>query len=274
MERWLTRRLTHTLAAGALSLLLIAMTACQGVSTGKAHTSDNGGGPGQLTVSSSSVNFGSIQVGSKLNQSVNLTNLGTTSVTVSAATVSGASFTMGAVGVPMTVAAGQSQTLTMTFTPKAAGPASGTLAVTSNASNGTINVALSGTGTTAPAPSQLSVSPASINFGNQAVGSMQTQTGMLSASNASVTITSAAWSGQGYAVSGITFPFTLAAGTSVNYTVSFTPQTAGGSPGTISFVSDASNSPSTQTWGGNRHPSQHSHRRSVLECQRFRHNRL
>jgi hypothetical protein len=52
-------------------------------------------------------------------------------------------------------------------------------------------------------------------------------------------------------VSGITFPVTVNAGKSVNYSVSFDPQATGSVPGSISFVSDASNSPSDQTLSGN-----------------------
>jgi hypothetical protein len=107
-----------------------------------------------------------------------------------------------------------------------------------------------GTGTTNTGSSQLSVSPASINFGNVTAGSTQNQTGTLSASGASVTVSSAAWNGQGYSVSGITFPVSVAAGNSVSYTVSFTPQAAGSAPGSISFVSDAANSPSTENLTG------------------------
>jgi Right handed beta helix region/Abnormal spindle-like microcephaly-assoc'd, ASPM-SPD-2-Hydin len=105
-------------------------------------------------------------------------------------------------------------------------------------------------GTGSSGSSQLSVSPATISFGNVAAGSTQSRTGNLSASGASVTISSAAWNGQGYSVSGITFPVSVAAGSSVSYTVSFTPQGAGSAPGSISFVSDAANSPSTETLTG------------------------
>ena len=239
----------RVLAVLVLSLLVMAMPACQGVSSAS-NNSGNGGGSGQLTVSSSSVSFGNIQVGSKQSQSLTLMNSGTTSITVSAATVSGSGFSLGTVSLPLTVAGGQKQTVSMSFAPQTAGPATGTLAVTSNASNGTFDVALSGTGTTNTSSSQLSVSPASINFGNVAVGSTQDQTGTLSASGASVTVSSAAWNGQGYSVSGITFPVSVPAGQSVSYTVSFTPQAAGSVTGTISFLSDASNSPSTETLTG------------------------
>ncbi len=65
-----------------------------------------------------------------------------------------------------------------------------------------------------------------------------------------MTVSSAAWSGLGYSVSGITFPLTIAAGQSVSFTVTFTPQSGGGSPGSISFASNASNSPTAATFSG------------------------
>ena len=116
-------------------------------------------------------------------------------------------------------------------------------------SSGHSNSAVSGPGTASSA-NQLSISPTILNFGNTAVGSTQNQTGTLTAGTANVTVSSAGWNGQGYTLSGISFPLSLAAGKSVNYTVSFTPQATGVAPGTISFVSDAPNSPSAQSWTG------------------------
>jgi hypothetical protein len=72
----------------------------------------------------------------------------------------------------------------------------------------------------------------------------------LTASNASVTVSSAAWNGQGYSLSGITFPTTVPAGQSVAFTVTFAPQTAGSSPGGVSFDSNASDSPAAETLTG------------------------
>jgi hypothetical protein len=233
-----------------MSLLVMAMAACQGISSAQPNNSGNGAAPGLLAVSSSSVSFGNVQVGSKQNQSVTLTNSGTASITVSAATVSGSGFSLDAVTLPLTVAVGQNQTLRMSFAPQTAGTANTTLAVTSNASNGTLDVALSGTGTTNAGSSELSVSPASINFGNVVVGSNQNQNATLSASGASVTVYSAAWNGEGYSVSGITFPATVPAGGTVRFTVTFAPQTTGNSSGSIVFNSNASNSPAAETLSG------------------------
>jgi hypothetical protein len=97
---------------------------------------------------------------------------------------------------------------------------------------------------------QLSVSPTTMSFGNVALGSQSTLSGTLTAASSDVDVTSAAWSGQGYSVSGITFPVTVTAGKSVNYTVIFTPQASGASSGSVSFVNDGTASPVIQTLDG------------------------
>jgi Abnormal spindle-like microcephaly-assoc'd, ASPM-SPD-2-Hydin len=97
---------------------------------------------------------------------------------------------------------------------------------------------------------QLSVTPATMNFGTVAVGTPATLTGTLTAGTADVNVSSAAWTGEGYNVTGITFPTTVAAGKSVTYTVTFTPQASGTSSGSISFVNDGATSPVTETLDG------------------------
>ena len=101
-----------------------------------------------------------------------------------------------------------------------------------------------------PAAGLLAVSPATMSFGNVPVGSNSELTGTLTASTADVIVSSAAWNGTGYSVSGITFPVTVTAGSSVKYTVTFAPQVAGTSPGSISFTSNASDSSLSQTFAG------------------------
>jgi hypothetical protein len=82
-----------------------------------------------------------------------------------------------------------------------------------------------------------------MSFGNVTVGSSQDQTGRLSASAASVTVQTASWSGTGFSVSGISFPVTIPAGQSVPFAVSFAPQVTGATTGSITFLSDATNTP-------------------------------
>jgi hypothetical protein len=96
----------------------------------------------------------------------------------------------------------------------------------------------------------LAVSPSTLSFGNVPVGNSSSLTGTLSASTADVTVSSVSWGGSGYSVSGVTFPMSVAAGQSAQYTVTFTPTAAGSSPGSISFLSNASDASLKQTFSG------------------------
>jgi Abnormal spindle-like microcephaly-assoc'd, ASPM-SPD-2-Hydin len=98
---------------------------------------------------------------------------------------------------------------------------------------------------------QLAVNPSTMNFGNVAIGNNAVQTGTLTAGTSDITVTAAAWNGQGYSLSGITFPVTVPAGQSVQFTVTFAPQTAGSTPGSVAFDSNATSSPTTETLTGN-----------------------
>jgi ASPM-SPD-2-Hydin domain-containing protein len=90
---------------------------------------------------------------------------------------------------------------------------------------------------------QLALSPPSLNFGKVQLGQEVTKQATLRAGDSGITVTSAAWSGEGFSVSGISFPVIVPAGQSVSFKVTFAPHTAGSSSGKISLLSDASNSP-------------------------------
>ncbi len=106
---------------------------------------------------------------------------------------------------------------------------------------------------------QLAVSPTTMSFGNVAVGSNSVKQGALTAGSSDITVSSAAWNGQGYSLSGITFPVTVPAGQNVPFTVTFAPQAAGSAPGSVVFDSNATNSPDTETFTGTgTQQSQHS----------------
>jgi hypothetical protein len=115
---------------------------------------------------------------------------------------------------------------------------------------GTSSNSQSSNQTSNSAVGQLTINPQTMNFGNVAVGSSNSQNATLTAGGLSVAVTSAAWNGQGYSLSGITFPVTIAAGRSVPFTVTFAPQTTGSSSGSITFESNASNSPAIETLSG------------------------
>jgi hypothetical protein len=102
-----------------------------------------------LTLSTSGLAFGSVAVNTAASpQSVTLVSSGTGALTISAASVSGAGFTLSGATFPVTLNPGQSVTLSVGFDPAAAGGVTGTLTIRSNASSGsTATIGLSGTGT-------------------------------------------------------------------------------------------------------------------------------
>lgn len=203
-----------------------------------------------LSVSQSSLAFGSVTVGNNSSQSLVLTNTGNANVTVSQITITGTGFTGSGITTPLTLTPGQTATYTAQFAPTAAGSASGQITFTSNASNSPATVALAGTGVAATVL-QLTASPTSIGFGNVNVGSTATQSvAITNTGNANVTISQITPSGSGFSGSGITVPLTLAAGQSANYTAQFAPTAAGSATGQISFVSNATNSPTTVSLSG------------------------
>ncbi len=203
--------------------------------------------PGTLSANPTSLSFGSVQVGNTASLSETLTNTGGTAVTISQANVTGAGFSITGLTLPTTLNAAQSVTFTAKFAPTAPGAVTGNLAILSDASNSTLNIGLSGTGT---AQGQLSVSPGTLNFGNVVVSTSTSLNGSLTASGASVTVTSGSSDSSEFVLSGITFPKTIAAGQSASFTVTFTPNASGATSASLTFLSNASNSPTVETLTG------------------------
>ncbi len=211
--------------------------------------SGSGLAPGSLTPSPSSLNFGSVQVGNKLQLSETLTNTGGVNVNVSQASTAGTGFTMSGLTPPLLLTPGQHYTFTVTFTPPSLGNYTGSVSIVSDASNPILSIPLSGTGTPVP-QGQLTVSPTTIPFGNVIVGTNAQQNGTLSATGQSVIVSSQNVSGSAFAVSGLSFPVTIPAGQQVQFTVTFTPTGTGAASGNVSFASNASNSPTVETFTG------------------------
>ena len=202
--------------------------------------------PGQLAANPASLAFGSAQVGSSLTLTDSITNTGGSSVTISQATATGTGFSISGLNLPLTLNPGSSVTFSAVFAPQSAASASGGISVVSNASNSTLNVSLSGTGT---APGTLAIAPTSLSFGNATVGTSVSQSSSLSATGASVTVSSASLSTAEFSLTGISLPVTIAAGQSVPVTVTFSPQSSGSASGVLTVASNGSNT-ATQTLSG------------------------
>ncbi len=210
---------------------------------------------GQLTASPASLAFGSVPVGSSTSLAQTIKNSGGTALTISQITPGGTGFSFSGITLPLTLAAAQSMTFNVSFAPQAGGSVSGNLGISSNGSNPTLSVPLTGTGAI---PGQLTVTPLTLNFGSVVAGTSQSQTGVLSAGSAAITVSSVGVSGSQFSVTGISLPVTIAAGSSLSFQVAFTPQNSGTASSNVTFVSNASNSPTVESLSGSATSPQHS----------------
>src|SRR5271156_5162146 len=226
--------------SGTLSLTVSGSSTSVDVAlSGTGVLSGPGVQPGTLTASLTSLTFTNVRVGQNQTQTETVQNTGGTSVTISGSTASGTGFSISGISTPLTLAPGQSTSFNVTLTPPSAGNFSGSVSITSDAFNPSLNIALSGT---AVAPATLTVTPTSLAFTNVPAGQNQTQTEIVkNTGGVNSTISAATASGTGFSVSGISTPLTLAPGQSTSFSVAFTPSSAGSFSGTVSVTSDASN---------------------------------
>lgn len=209
--------------------------------------------PGYLTAPAS-MNLGSVVVGGSQTQALTLSNSGGSSFTISGATVSGTGFSVSGLTFPYTLSAGGSASLSVIFAPTDAGTDTATVTLSSNASDPSVAVSLTGSATTSSGT--LGVTPGSMSFGIVTIGTAQSQNGNITASGGSVTLSSVSSSNSAFTVGGLSLPVTLAAGQSVPFTVSFAPTATAMTSANISFVTSTSTS-SVETASGSGGTVQH-----------------
>lgn len=101
--------------------------------------------PGQLTVVPSTLNFGTVPVGSKVSLSGTLSATGS-AVTVSSMALTSGEFTVSGISPPLNIPAGHSIPFTLTFMPQSSGTATAALAFVSNAAKSPATESLVGSG--------------------------------------------------------------------------------------------------------------------------------
>jgi Abnormal spindle-like microcephaly-assoc'd, ASPM-SPD-2-Hydin len=207
-----------------------------------------------VSLAPTSLSFGNQAVGqTSAGKMVTLTNSGSAALTITSVTVTGPNATDFAAPntcpvSPNTLAAGASCTLTVTFTPSAAGTRAAGISVSDNASGSPHTVPLDGTGVT-PAPG-VTLTPTSVNFGNQNVNttsSAQTLT-LTNSGTAALTISGITLGGTNAADFAQTntcpiSPSTLAAGASCTLSVTFTPSATGARSASLAISDNAAGSP-------------------------------
>jgi hypothetical protein len=196
-----------------------------------------------VTLSPSSLNFGNQNVGTtSAAQNVTLTNSGNASLSISSIVARGDFAQTNTCPVGGNLAAGSKCAISVTFTPSVAGMRNGAVTITDSASNSPQTGSLSGTGA-APA---VMLSPPSVNFGDQPVGTPATAPVTLTnTGNAALTISSIAIAGANPG----DFSEINTCGTSVGaagtcqITVKFTPTVVGARNATINITDNGPGSP-------------------------------
>ena len=198
-----------------------------------------------------SVGFGSVATGvTSTAKIVTLTNVGTTTLTITAIAITGTNasdfaqtHTCGA-----SLAAGASCTFSVTFKPSATGTRSASLSVTDNAVGSPQLVSLSGVGTTAK------LAPASLSFGSVKVGTTSAAKSitLTNIGTTALTITAIAITGtnSGDFLQTHTCGASLAAGASCTISVQFKPTATGARSAAVSVTDNGAGSPQKVTLSG------------------------
>ncbi len=239
-----TFRVTFT--PGALGARSATVTVDTNAGSPTVALSGNGGGTPAASISPTSVNYGTVLAGTSSSPTtVTLTSNGTSDLTVSSVSVSGANageFVLSSDNCTgTTLPAGNTCTFQVTFSPTSAGSKSATVTAVTNAGNKTVS--LSGTAT-APA---ISVSPGSLSFGTVTVGSSSspstvtvTNTGTANLSVTGVSVSGTNASDFALGSNGCTGA-TVAPGATCTFTVTFTPGAGGARSATVTITSNAGN---------------------------------
>ncbi len=199
------------------------------------------------SLSPTSLTFGNQNVGStSAAQNITLSNSGTAALSITSIAASGDYAQTNNCGASL--AAGANCAISVKFTPTAAGTRTGTITVTDNAPGSPQTASLTGTGV-AVGPSA-SLSPTSLTFASQTIGTTSAAQNITlsNGGNAALTVSSITASGD-YAQTnncGASVP----AGGSCTISVTFTPTAAGTRTGTITVTDNATGSPQTASLTG------------------------
>jgi hypothetical protein len=202
------------------------------------------------SLSSTSVGFGNEGIGYISSAStLTLSNTGSTTLNISAMSLFGpqSSEFQQVSNCGPTLASGAHCTFQVSFNPQASGLRTATIRITDNAFNSPQNIFLSGTGVTPL--SAVSISPGSLTFGNQYVGSSSAPRTVTLSSTGNIPLTFS-----GIALSGANAsdfsstnncPTSLSNGTSCTISVVFSPGAARSSTASLAITDGAANSPQT-----------------------------
>jgi hypothetical protein len=210
-----------------------------------------------VTLTPTSLTFASTTIGAtSAAKTITVKNTGTAALSITNLQITGTNFTSynGTTTCASPLAAGASCTISITFTPTAAGTLVANMVLSDNAGTGSQTATLSGTGASA-ATTTVSVSPTSLTFASTTVGSAtaaQTVT-IKNTGTAAVTLTSETLTGTNatsFVKSATTCTTSLAASASCTVSIEFKPTAAGSLTASLSVADNATGSPQTVALSG------------------------
>jgi hypothetical protein len=194
-----------------------------------------------VTLSPASLTFPAQKVGTSSSaQSVTLSNTGNASLGITSIKASGDFSQTNTCG--SMVAANASCTLSVTFKPTATGTRTGAVTITDNATPATQTVSLAGTGASAAV---VSLSPASLTFPAQAVGTTSNAQSVTLSNTGSAALSITSITASGDSSQANTCGSSVAANANCTLSVIFKPTAAGTRTGAVAIADDAVGSPQT-----------------------------
>ena len=185
-------------------------------------------------------------MGDSSSYSIQITNTGHWKLSIVSKSKQGSAFSFGKFSLPLEIRPGASAQLPIIFKPRAQGHTAGVFEFATTGQTHHLIMDVSGVGEPAGANPKLGISPANLNFGDVTVGSSASLQAKLTASNASVTISSDQSKSSEFAIIGLSLPVTIPAGKSIPVTIEFRPTSSGEDPSKVGFISDAVDSPTVE----------------------------
>jgi len=193
-------------------------------------------GPATLSLSTARLDFGNQTVNiTSAAETILITNVASTPVTITGITASGDFTQLNNCSAPL--GPGVSCSIAAAFAPKATGPLTGTITITSNATGNPQTVSLSGAGISGQPAASLA--PTTLSFSPQPAGTTSRPQTVTLTNTGTATLTISGIAASGAAAQSNTCPTSLAPGANCAIYVMFAPHATGAQSGKITITSNA-----------------------------------
>jgi len=219
-----------------LNLVLLAVAL---MLPGFSHATTEG-----LSCSPPAIRFGQVATGESATQPVVLTNSNAQSATISAISLNDSEFKVSGIQLPAVLAPGDSVIVEVSFTPTEDGYTQAAVMFTSDLPSPQLSLPINGVG----APKQVvSAAPASLSFGDVAVGNSASMPVVIRCKGCAETIRGVVVEGNEFSATGPALPVQLTPKNSVTLNLIFKPGTVGSTAGSVLVRGVGLNIPLTGT---------------------------